>query len=158
MTRRTAERLLWALTALVAIAGRARWASALPTPAAAAVPVIPAVAPPAASQLALRMRQADSAAARDPFRLDRSPAPTAPQPLLAGGMPPPPSFRPPLAVSGLVGPPWAAVLEGVPGQENGVLVRGGERFGELRVLSVSPAAVLVSAPDTTWRLTVRRFP
>jgi hypothetical protein len=76
---------------------------------------------------------------------------------MTADMPPPPAFRPPLAVSGMVGPPWAAVLEGVPGQDHGVLVRGGERFGDLRVRSVSPAAVVVSSPDTTWRLTLRRW-
>lgn len=159
MSRRRLELALWALAALVILWGRARWHDAVPRPPLAPLPVIAAVGAPPAADLAGRLRQADSTVAGNPFRLDRSPAPSTIGDLPAvdpGLPPPPPPFRPQLSVSGMVGPPWAAILEGVPGRDGGVVVRGGERLGELRVRSVSPAAVVVSGPDTTWRLTVRR--
>jgi hypothetical protein len=108
-----------------------------------------------------------AAAARDvmggnPFRLDRAPAPIGFAQPTAGPYAAPPSYEPPppprpqLAVSGIMGPPWQAVLEGVPGREGGVLVRKGDVLGELRIRDVTQTVVVVSAPDTTWRLSVRR--
>ncbi|HEU4557817.1 MAG TPA: hypothetical protein VFS20_08200, partial [Longimicrobium sp.] len=108
---------------------------------------------------------ASSVARGDPFRLDRRPAPVAfsARPDAMGGVPgmmqpppPPPPPRPQLAVSGIVGPPWTALLEGVPGRDGPVLVRGGERLGELQVRQVGPNGVVVVGMDTIWRLTIRK--
>jgi hypothetical protein len=72
-------------------------------------------------------------------------------------MPPAPtSYRPPLAIGGIVGPPWEALLEGVPGEERGVVVRTGSTLGELKVRSVSRDLVVIQGQDTTWRLSVKK--
>jgi hypothetical protein len=71
--------------------------------------------------------------------------------------PPPPPQRPPLAVSGIVGPPWVALLDGVPGRDAPVLVRAGDRVGELRVTQVRRDGVVVVGMDTTWWLSLKRI-
>ena len=161
MTRRHAEALLWALALIFALVGWRRWRAAVIRPSPAAVAVIPP-APDAGVPLTDDTR---AAAARlvtggDVFRLDRVPAPIgAPQAQLAGlppAPPPPPRFRPPLAVSGIVGPPWQAMLEGVPDHPSTVVVSPGDVLGPLRVRSITRDQVVVQGPDTTWRLTVRR--
>ncbi|HYW12941.1 MAG TPA: hypothetical protein VE871_13365, partial [Longimicrobium sp.] len=99
----------------------------------------------------------------NPFRLDRAPAPLGFARPGEGMMPPepmpyvpPPPPRPQLAVTGIVGPPWQALLEGVPGREGAVVIKRGDVLGDLRVREVTRTTVTVSAPDTTWRLTVRK--
>lgn len=165
MSRRRLELLLWALAALVLLLGWQRWRAAAPgsPPASAAgemaAPAEPVRVPP--ERLAAAAR---TVAGGNPFRLDRAPAPVGfPRPGEEGmqpGMPPPyeppPPPRPPLAVSGIAGPPWRAVLEGVPGREGGVVVQRGDELGELRIRDVTATTVVVAAADTTWRLTVRR--
>ncbi|HEX2780176.1 MAG TPA: hypothetical protein VHM30_11800 [Gemmatimonadaceae bacterium] len=96
---------------------------------------------------------------RDPFRASRKPSPIAFGVAGDGAalqpMPPRPP-RPTLAVTGIIGPPWEAVLEGVPGREGAVVVRAGDALGELKVVRVQRDTVVVQAADTSWRLTVRR--
>ena len=94
----------------------------------------------------------------DPFRASRHPSPIAYQPTREGAPPPPPrAARPGLAVSGIIGgPPWSAVLEGVPGREGGSVVRSGDTLGGLKIRAVKRDTVVISGVDTTWRLTVRR--
>ena len=94
--------------------------------------------------------------ARDPFRLERKPSSVA-----FGATPPAavavdPSHRPHLLLSGVFGPPWQAVLEGIPGREGSVVARVGDVFGELRVKSIRRDTVVVQGADTTWKLTVRK--
>ena len=56
-----------------------------------------------------------------------------------------------------MGPPWQALLEGVPGREGtAVVVRRGDVLGDLRIRDVTGTTVTVVGPDTTWRLTVRK--
>lgn len=164
MSRRSIERILW-LVALVA--GAAAWsgsrAAAVKTPRPR-IPSLEAPAEPHAySQTALAQaerRVVDS----DAFRLERRPASAAFQRQVSGmvpgaGMPfappPPPKFRPPLALTGIVGPPWQALLEGLPNQQGAVVVRQGETYGDLRIRTVRPDLVVVQGPDTTWRLTLK---
>lgn len=166
MTRRRAEALLW-LAALVLLAvGASRWRAAAPAPPGA-VPSALSLTPPEPARVgAERLSDAvRTVAGGNPFRLDRVPAPVpfgepAAGDGFGGGMPPPyeppPPPRPPLAVSGIAGPPWRAVLEGVPGREGGVVVQRGDVLGELRVRDVTSSTVVIAAPDTVWRLTLRR--
>ncbi len=168
MTRRRWERVLWAAAMGVALGGWLRWRDAVP--GGASIPAGVAAAPgdpprPAASRLAAAGR---SLAATNPFRLDRVPAPVGYSRPLAGGpmgmgtLPPPPTYTPPppprpaLAVTGIVGPPWQALLEGVPGREGAVAVRAGTVLGDLRVRSVTRDRVLVADADTSWTLSVRK--
>lgn len=166
MTRRHAEAVLWLLALLLVAAGMSRWRAAAGTSPEAA-PYGLAASPPEPTRVeAARLAEAERAiAAGNPFRLDRVPAPVGfAQPGMGDGygagapMPyrPPPPPRPPLAVSGIAGPPWRAVLEGVPGHEGGVVVQRGDALGELRVREVTSTTVVVAAPDTVWRLTLRR--
>jgi hypothetical protein len=177
VTRRRWERLLWAAALLLAAAGWVRWRRALPTsppPAPAALAPPPAVRPRDPARLAA----AGGAVARgNPFRLDRVPAPVrAAGPLGLGSavgpgygpyVPPagygaPPAYTPPpfagaaVRVTGISGPPWEAVLEGVPGRPGAVVAREGDQFGDLRVRSISSDRVVVQGRDSIQRLQIQR--
>ena len=164
MTRRRLELLLWLLTGAAASFGWVRWrrTDLRPPPAGAAAfrPAPEVAGPPSGDVLTGAVRVIT---ANDVFRLDRTPAPLAfnaqPAGGLPGGMPPPPPmprFRPPLAVSGIVGPPWQAFLEGVPERSGSVVVQAGDTVAGLRVRSIGPNLVVVQGSDTTWRLTPRK--
>lgn len=159
---------LWVLALAVFLLGFDRWRGAEPD-----VPAPPSALQATPPEPRIVPRERLAAAGRtitggNPFRLDRAPAPIPfAQPGMTGmggmmpGMPPPyvppPPPRPPLAVTGIVGPPWQAVLEGLPDQPGPVVVRRGDVFGDLRIRDVTRTTVVVSAPDTTWRLTVRTW-
>ena len=96
---------------------------------------------------------------RNPFRVDRRPATVAFDAQLEGepAPPPPPVPRPPIVLVGILGgPPWQAVLDGIPGRGGSVVARAGESFGDLHVRAVRRDTVIVQGADTTWRLTIRR--
>lgn len=104
---------------------------------------------------------AANAAGNDPFRLVNRPASVrydAKTEGIGGGqvselVP----LRPQLAVKAIVGgPPWQAIVDGLPGQQPGAIVRGGEHFDKLTVRSVGRDTVVIQAPDTTWKLTLKR--
>jgi hypothetical protein len=70
---------------------------------------------------------------------------------------PPPSPKPQLVLRGLLGgPPWDAILEGVPGREGEVVVRPGDVVGGLTIRAIRRDTVIVTGADTTWRLTIGR--
>lgn len=161
MNRRHTEALIWVLTCAVLLWGWTRWERADLVPGAGSarpVPAAPGVR--ARTPAALLAASARRIAEHNPFRLDRAPAPlgfAAPPGMgLPSAPPPPPPYRPALAVGGIVGPPWEALLEGVPGAERGVVVRSGSTLGELKVRSVSRDLVVIQGPDTTWRLSVKK--
>lgn len=145
----------------LAIAGTvAAWTTAVPTPPAKERSVAAgAPAPARADTVALR-NSAARLRARDPFRLDRKPAdlPYNPwQPAVAPPPPPPPPVRPPLALAGLLGgPPWSALIEGIPGREGGVLLQMGDSASGVRFVAVRGDTVILAAFDTTWSLTEKR--
>lgn len=96
----------------------------------------------------------------DPFRLTREPSAVpydANGEVVAAAQPMPP--KPPLALSGIVGPPWVAVLEGVPGRTGSVLAKTGDTLARpplalLVVHRIWRDTVVVRGADTTWTLTV----
>lgn len=93
----------------------------------------------------------------DLFRASRAPSPVAFGSATGSATPSTPRALPlSLSVTGIIGPPWEAVVEGMPGKETGVVVRPGDRYGELRVRTVRRDTVVIQGADTTWRLTVRR--
>ena len=102
--------------------------------------------------------RAERIAASDPFRLVRHPSPVAYHPELEGAPPPPPALpKPALTLAGILGgPPWQAILEGIPGRDGPLVVRAGDRVGELTVRSVRRDTVVIAGLDTVWKLTVRR--
>lgn len=106
------------------------------------------------------MRDASSAiVAKDLFRFDRHAASVPFRTELQGVVAPPPPKPPPpaLALSGIVGgPPWEALVDGIPGKDGAVLVRKGDVFGELKVHSIGRDSMVIQGADTTWRLGVKK--
>lgn len=98
----------------------------------------------------------DRATASDPFRLERRPA-TVRFGATSGSAPPLTSTRPQLVLKGIIGgPPWEALLEGLPERQGIVIARRGDRFATLRVRAVSATGAIVDGADTTWHLTIRK--
>jgi hypothetical protein len=97
----------------------------------------------------------------DPFRLTREPSTVAYIPSLDGAPPPPPlPPKPTLVLSGIIGPPWVAVLDGVPAHEGSLLAKVGDTvshapFALVTVRAIRHDTVVVHSADTTWTLTVR---
>lgn len=100
---------------------------------------------------------ADRIVATDPFRLARHAAVGA-QPgtssttAMAAAMP-----RLQLTVTGIIGgPPWRAVLNGIPGHEAGIVVATGDTVGDVRIRLIRRDSVVVRLRDSTWTLTLRQ--
>jgi hypothetical protein len=96
---------------------------------------------------------------RDLFRLDRHPSNVAYQAELQGTRvpPAPPNIPHPrlILVGTIGGPPWVALLAGLPGHEGvSTLVHGGESFSGLKIGSIGRDSIVVQGSDTTWRLSV----
>lgn len=160
MNRNLLDGLLIALT-LGGIALTVRRAG--PVNVAAAVVSVP----PAVSQTATSHTSATSAGASvvetDPFRLSRKPA------LIRVGQPitvsygtpsgPPPKLRPVMTVKAIVGgPPWSALVDGLPQTTGSTVVREGVKFGEVTIRAISRDTVVIASADTVWNLTVKRGP
>jgi hypothetical protein len=156
MTRRQ-EVLAWTVAALSSMAGAAGWRATLrETTVARTSAVGVASGIPQTDGQALASHAAKTVSG-DPFRIERKPANVAfGVPPAASAPAPSAAQRPRLVVSGIIGPPWRAVLEGIPGREGSTVVIEGQAFGELRVRSIRRDTVVVAGRDTTWKLTVRR--
>lgn len=159
MMTRIAEPALWCATALLALVAGVRIHEAsfeLAASAPVAWAPLPEVRRPDADSL---LMASDRVATADPFRLDRRPADVPFGTPAAASTPPTPGAnpaRPNLALSGLVGgPPWVAILDGVPGHEGSVLLRAGDTLGGIKVRAVSGTSATISGFDTTWKLTVK---
>jgi len=118
------------------------------------VPTAKALMAPVANEPAVR-----TVVAVNPFRLDRSPAPLRFRPgasIAAPGLVPSPSMvtRPVLLLRAIAGPPWEAVVEGIPGRNEPVVLREGDRMGDLLIRAIGRDTVVVSGMDTTWYLTL----
>lgn len=99
---------------------------------------------------------ADGIIENDPFRLSHRPSAT---PFRAdeenGSAPVVQIARPTLVLNGVVGgPPWSAIITGLPGRDGNVVVRTGDTFGALTVRSIARAVVVVDGLDTTWHLSL----
>ena len=91
----------------------------------------------------------------DPFRLANEPASVRFDPSADGEAVGPvvPVMRPTLVLKAIIGgPPWQAVIDGIPGQPPGTIATPGTRFDKLVIRSVTRDAVVVQSPDTTWSL------
>ena len=94
------------------------------------------------------------------FRIGRANAEPATETAVAASPQPPKAVtRPALVLRGILGgPPWEAILEGMPGVETGVVARAGEVIGGLTVRSIGRDTAIIHASDTSWVLTVRGTP
>jgi hypothetical protein len=61
-----------------------------------------------------------------------------------------------LVLAGVIGPPWQALIEGIPGHPGAVVLRQGQRIEDMRVISITRDRAVVQGADTTWRLTLKR--
>jgi len=92
------------------------------------------------------------AGTRSPFRfIDPEPVATSEEPLtpLSSTVAPTPTF---LLKAIVGGPPWQAVIQGVPGSEGDRVVRQGERVADLTVLAIAREAVVIRWIDSTWTM------
>jgi hypothetical protein len=65
--------------------------------------------------------------------------------------------KPRLVLRGILGgPPWDALIEGIPGREGSAVVRTGDKLAGLLIRSVRRDTVVVRGADTTWKLTMGR--
>ena len=159
MTGRALEAGLWAAALAAVAVAYAGWRGAVPRARYAGLPALPAADVPRVIPARVLEDAADSVYENDPFRLEGRPSGVAYGAETEGAPPPaePTPPKPVLVLKGTVGgPPWAGVLEGVPGREGSVLVRQGDTLGGLRVRRVGRDTVVVTGSDTAWRLTVRR--
>jgi len=149
--------LLGVAMALSAVAGL-RWRTALPhvVPSAATSAASPVLVPIVAdSDLA---DAASLVVENDPFRLANAPARVAYDPRVDGVQASsrtlsPARVRPLFVLRAIVGgPPWQAVIDGIPAQPSGSIVRAGATFDRLVVRSVTRDSVVIQGPDTTWVL------
>lgn len=97
----------------------------------------------------------------DPFRLSNAPPSVRYDPANEGGASglgtvTPPPVRPTLTLKAIVGgPPWTAVIDGIPGQAAGTIARQGTTFDKLTVRVVTRDSVVVQGPDTAWVLSFK---
>lgn len=67
--------------------------------------------------------------------------------------PPAPARLPSLAVRAIVGgPPWQALIEGLPGSQGATVVRIGDVYAGLTVRRIDSARVVLRGLDSTWVL------
>lgn len=157
--------LAWGLAGWSIFASLGEWSRALPRHSAAGVTIEPSwrstidSSPPVDS---LELATAASGIReRNPFRWDRRPTgvlfnpwePVAPPITNLPATPPKPS----LSLSGVVGgPPWAALIEGIPGREGGVLLNVGQEAGGVQLRELVGNVATLTGFDTTWVLTPRQ--
>ena len=161
MNARTLERALWSVTVLTLIGGCAIWRATSATPAPTAPRPLRA-APRWMDDLGGDglARAGKELTEADPFRFDRQPAAVRYRPELeapAGPPPPPSPPKPVLVLRGIIGgPPWDAMVEGIPGRQGAVLVHRGDTLSGLTVSAVGRDTVTIHGSDTTWKLFMKR--
>jgi hypothetical protein len=104
---------------------------------------------------------ADLIVSNDPFRLTNVPALVRYDPKAQSAVPTisvaAPPIRPIMTLKAIVGgPPWQAIVDGLPGQPPGTVVRAGNAFDKLVARAVTRDSVVIQGPDTTWVLSFRR--
>jgi len=142
-------------------AGVIRWRGAIPSERYQSV-VIPSTATFAADSLEDVLAESEElTVTNDPFRLANAPASVRYNPAfdnvagsVAAAAPP---LRPNMTLKAIVGgPPWQAIVDGIPGQPQGTLVRAGAAYDKLVARAVTRDSVVIQGPDTTWVLSFRK--
>jgi len=97
------------------------------------------------------------------FRTERESAeqgPASPAAAIQQGalaLAPPHPAAPQLVLRGIIGgPPWEAIIDGIPGHEAGVLLRAGQGMAGVAIRTVRRDTVVARGFDTTWVLTLSR--
>lgn len=159
MRSRRLELMLWSVASvllLIAALGARRSALYGSDNVPPRVPSTPAVS----ERRAPSAETSSGVADHDPFRLERHPSPIPYKAELEGVAPPAAPPKPPkpvLVLSGILGgPPWEALIEGIPGHEGSTVVREGQVISGFTVRSVRRDSVIIRSADTTWRLGLKR--
>jgi len=154
--------LVAGLCAVLSGAAVVRWRGAVPV-ASAPVTSVPAIAPVFVDSLEEALAGAEeSIVSNDPFRLANVPAAVRYDPgdeltVSATGVSQRAPLRPTMTLKAIVGgPPWQAVVDGLPGQPANTVVQAGSRYDKLVARSVTRDSVVIQGPDTTWVLSFRR--
>jgi len=146
-----------------AVVGAIRWRAALPTVAhqRAMLGAAPAMI---SDSLDDSLAEAEEmTVTNDPFRLANVPAAIRFDPNndanAGASIAVSPPVRPVMTLKAIVGgPPWQAVIDGIPGQPPGAVVRAGSAFDKLVARAVTRDSVVIQGFDTTWVLTFRAKP
>lgn len=156
MKFRRMEALLALTTIVSVVAALARWQQASVSPALFDLPLsVPAESSLVASDTGIGS-MAREMSERNPFRLSNRPSRFRHGETPASG-PITIAYRPQLTVAAVVGgPPWTALLGGVPGVAGMVLVRPGDVVDSIHISSIARGRVVVRLPDTTWVLELEK--
>jgi hypothetical protein len=159
MNRWRLELLMFTAVFVTTATAAHRWFAAPSSPPIArAIPVLGGAQNVGFSPISLRAA-AETTVESDPFRLSNTPPAISSTGRGNTARPPAPSRAPRVilvlkAITG--GPPWQAVVAGLPGQNGDALVRPGAMFGEVTVESISRDTVYVRSADTAWTLALKR--
>lgn len=157
MNKRT-EMILWISTGICLILAIIGWQAVnthergkLPSPVTD-IPVL------ATFDAALLGDAADRSVAGNVFRINRRPSDvqfgTPDMPVMANPQPVPYSG---IALKGVVGgPPWKAILSGVPAKPENVVVEVGDTLVGLRVQRIKSNQIVLTGKDSTFTLTLQR--
>lgn len=160
MTRRQLERGIWAATVIVVTAGW--WAGSQQRSDGGGIggPHRPRIPPPPEVSMfddSLVSAATARVASHDPFRLDRHPTSVAfsTNPQSTPMAPAAPKIQ--LALHGTIGgPPWQAILSGIPGHEGTVVLHAGDTLGGVLVRRVMRDSAVVRVKDSTWAVSLAR--
>jgi hypothetical protein len=95
----------------------------------------------------------------DPFRISNRPSAVRHGQAPLPERPPAAAYRPRLQLKAIVGgPPWTAIIGGVPGQRGDVILAVGEQADSLRVRAIDRQSVSLVGPDTVWTLRLPKGP
>ncbi len=162
MTRYTIAVLYAGGVLSIAAIGARRWNGARPVEAAPSLEIQRIRAARGDSLPALLDSAEERMVVNDPFRLANAPATVRYKPSLDGGVGGAPAYapapvRPVMTLKAIVGgPPWQAIIDGIPGQPAGAIARTGSVFDKLTVRAVTRDSVIVQGPDTAWILSFRK--
>lgn len=130
------------------------WRAAAAAPSSFALPQSAAPLPSAPEETPL-LSLAQEVTSRNPFRLSNRPS------LVRHGEQPiahavaPLAYRPTLSLKAIVGgPPWTALIAGIPGVVGIAMVSRGDRVDLLEIRSITRDTVVLRGTDTTWVLTI----
>jgi hypothetical protein len=150
--------------AVLSFVGVARWRNAIPSEAVRPFAFGHAVSASSDSVDDILGDAEEMTASNDPFRLANAPSSVRFDPNTENGASSSTaattaSVRPNLTLKAIVGgPPWQAVVDGIPGQPSGAIVRAGSVFDKLVARDVTRDSVIIKGPDTTWTLSFQRRP
>ena len=162
MTARRSLTVAALAVAVLIVAGVTRWRAALPALRYESTRIDLAIPSVADSLEAMLAHAEDLTVTNDPFRLVNEPASVRYNPnsdnVVGGSVATvAPPLRPTMTLKAIVGgPPWQAIVDGIPGQPQGTLVRAGNAFDRLIARAVTRDSVVIQGPDTTWVLSFRR--